>query len=95
MSCGNPHDVDCGEVLRHLQEYLDNEADDASCAEVRQHLDECAPCLKEHGVYDEVKKLVGRCCGGEVASDQLRQKIYALTVEQVSVEVITVEAGDL
>ena len=28
MSCGNPHETDCSEVLGHLYEYLDRELSD-------------------------------------------------------------------
>lgn len=91
MSCGNPHAVDCSEVLRHLQEYLDHEIDnDTTCAELQQHLEECAPCLAEQGIYDVVKKRLG-CCGGEVASAEfkvrLRAKLAAVQLDVTTIEI--------
>jgi anti-sigma factor (TIGR02949 family) len=90
MSCGNPHEVDCGEVLRHLQEFLDHEIDDnTTCAELQQHLEECAPCLREQGMYDMVKKRLG-CCGGEVASAEFKVRLRT-TLAAVQIDVTTVE----
>ena len=43
MSCGNPHDTDCREVLDKVYAYLDGELTRATCAEIREHLDECSP----------------------------------------------------
>ena len=37
---------------------------------IRHHLDECAPCLREYGIEQEVKALVARCCGNETAPER-------------------------
>ena len=50
MSCGNPHEVPCTEVLALVYSYLDGEMEDASCMEIREHLDECGPFLREYGL---------------------------------------------
>ena len=63
MSCGEPHETDCSEVLDHLYEYLDREMPDSDCAKFKEHFDECSPCLEKYGLEQEVKKLVKRCCG--------------------------------
>ena len=44
---------------------------------VREHLDECAPCLRKFGLEQDVKALVARCCGGDVAPDDLRERLVA------------------
>jgi len=46
MSCGNPHDVDCSEVIEQVYLYLDGEIDDEGRSTIREHLDECSPCLR-------------------------------------------------
>ncbi len=75
MSCGNPHEVPCTEVLAMVYSYIDGEMDDGSCAEIRQHLDECGPCLREYGLDELVKKLVHKCCGQEPVPGELRTKV--------------------
>ncbi|HTR71948.1 MAG TPA: mycothiol system anti-sigma-R factor [Mycobacteriales bacterium] len=90
MSCGNPHATDCGEVIRQVYLYLDGEIDDSHRSEVREHLDECGPCLREFGIEKEVKALVARCCGSEIAPDELKHRIRTKLAE-VRVEISTVE----
>jgi len=90
MSCGNPHDVDCDEVIRQVYLYLDGEIDDAHRAEVRTHLDECGPCLRQFGIEQEVKALVARCCGSDTAPDGLKDRLRAKLTE-VRIEISTIE----
>ena len=90
MSCGNPHDVDCTEVIRQVYLYLDGEIDDSARHEVRDHLDECGPCLREFGIEQEVKALVARCCGNDAAPEDLKQRLR-LKLAEVRVEITSVE----
>jgi mycothiol system anti-sigma-R factor len=90
MSCGNHHDVDCGEVIRQVYLYLDGEIDDPHRNEVRIHLDECGPCLREFGIEQEVKALVARCCGSDTAPDSLKDRLR-LKLAEVRVQITTVE----
>lgn len=75
MSCGNHHDTPCGEVLDAVSAYLDGEMTDHDRAKIAQHFDECSPCLHEAGIYQEVKVLVHRCCGGDQMPDEVRSRI--------------------
>ncbi|MGH3313836.1 MAG: mycothiol system anti-sigma-R factor [Streptomyces sp.] len=75
MSCGEPHETDCSEVLDHLYEYLDREMPDSDCAKFQEHFDECSPCLEKYGLEQEVKKLVKRCCGHDDVPEGLRSKV--------------------
>ena len=90
MSCGNPHEVDCSEVIEKVYFYLDGEIDDAARHKVREHLDECAPCLRQYGIEQEVKALVARCCGSEVAPEVLKERIL-VRLQKARVELGTVE----
>ena len=65
MSCGDPHETPCSEVLEQVYLYLDGEDDEDTHQHVRIHLDECAPCLRQYGLEQAVKALVARCCGGD------------------------------
>ncbi len=75
MSCGDPHETDCSEVLDHLYEYLDSEMSDDERAKYKEHFGECAPCLEKYGLEEAVKKLVKRCCGHDEVPTDLRAKV--------------------
>ena len=85
MSCGNPHEVDCDEILNEVYLFLDLECSDQRRAAIQHHLDECTSCLREYGIEQEVRAIVARCCGGDRAPEALRErlrvKIAALRVE--------------
>jgi mycothiol system anti-sigma-R factor len=83
MSCGDPHETDCREVLAEVYLYLDLECDDTRRHVIRTHLDECSPCLREYGIEHEVKILVARCCGAEKAPQALRDRLRAKLGESV------------
>ncbi len=90
MSCGNPHEVPCTEVLALVYSYLDGEMEDASCTEIREHLDECGPCLREYGLEEAVKRLVHKCCGHEAVPGELRAKVLT-RIAEVRAEIETSE----
>jgi mycothiol system anti-sigma-R factor len=83
MSCGEPHETDCSEVLEEVYRYLDLESTDDHRATIKRHLDECSPCLREYGIEQEVKALVGRHCGSETAPTELRERLYRKLAELV------------
>jgi mycothiol system anti-sigma-R factor len=95
VSCGEPHETPCDQVLEDVYTYLDAECDQVNSAKIKQHLHECSPCLQEFGIEQEVKALVHRCCGGETAPDSLRERLRAKlrALDVTSVEVTTVEVG--
>ena len=80
MSCGNPHEKDCGEVLEKVYQYLDGELDTRQLAEIRRHLEECRPCLDEYELDVALKALVRRSCS-ERAPAQLRERILVSLTE--------------
>jgi len=75
VSCGEPHDTDCGEVLNEVFLYLDGEMNVERRNTIRRHLDECSPCLRKFGIEREVRALVARCCGNDVAPAELRERV--------------------
>ncbi len=83
MSCGEPHKTDCRDVIAEVYLYLDLECDDERRDLIREHLDECSPCLREYGIEQEVKVLVARCCGAELAPPGLRERLRAKLMEFV------------
>lgn len=78
MSCGNPHEMPCDEVLDRVYEFLDNEIPDSyHRAKIEQHLEECRPCLERYGLDQAIKELVRRSCGHDEVPSDLRSKIMA------------------
>ncbi|MDX3797606.1 mycothiol system anti-sigma-R factor [Streptomyces sp. AK04-3B] len=75
MSCGDPHETDCSEVLGHLYEYLDSEMPPLDRDKFQHHFEECSPCLEKYGLEEAVKKLVKRCCGQDDVPTDLRAKV--------------------
>ncbi len=68
MSCGEPHETDCSEVLAEVWLFLDHECDKKRRQLLEHHLDECSPCLEQFGIDEHLKVLLARKCGGEHAS---------------------------
>jgi mycothiol system anti-sigma-R factor len=83
VSCGEPHETDCRDVLAEVYLYLDLECSDERRDLIRTHLDECSPCLREFGIEQEVKALVARCCGDERAPTELRERLRVRLSELV------------
>jgi mycothiol system anti-sigma-R factor len=83
VSCGEPHETDCRDVLAEVYLYLDLECSDDRRDLIRTHLDECSPCLREFGIEQEVKALVARCCGDERAPSELRDRLRVRLSELV------------
>ncbi|GII81594.1 anti-sigma factor RsrA [Sphaerisporangium rufum] len=75
MSCGDPHDTDCSEVLARVYTFLDGELDEHGRTDISKHLDECSPCLQEYGLEQAVKQLIAKHCGCDAVPDDLRAKV--------------------
>jgi mycothiol system anti-sigma-R factor len=90
VSCGEPHETDCGEVLADVFLYLDGEMSSERRDRIRLHLDECSPCLRKFGIEREVRALVARCCGNDTAPDTLRERVV-LRLHEVYLETTQVE----
>ncbi len=92
MSCGNHHDTACSDVLAAVSAYLDGECADHDAQHIATHFEECAPCLKEYGIYQEVKLLVARSCGCDPVPDEVRARVVS-RIRAVSVTWHTDAAG--
>lgn len=83
MSCGNPHETDCADVLARVSLFLDHtlaDGSDVGYGAIEQHLRECQPCLEQYGVQVEelqnvVRAVLHRCCGHDHAPDELRLRV--------------------
>jgi mycothiol system anti-sigma-R factor len=85
MSCGEPHETDCSDVLERVYTYLDGEIDERARADIRVHLEECGPCLAEYGLEEAVKRLIAKHCGCDPVPGDLRAKVLS-RIDQVRAE---------
>ena len=81
MSCGDPHDEDCREILDEVYTYLDQEVTRLDVERIKHHLAECAPCLRQYDLEEALKALVRRSCACEPAPDTLRLRIMTQITE--------------
>jgi mycothiol system anti-sigma-R factor len=85
-----PGGVDCEDVLKDVYLYLDDESNPDVRTRIREHLEGCSPCLRQFGLEQDVKSLVARCCGGDLAPQRLRVSIR-MRLAQVTIETAHVE----
>lgn len=77
MSCGRPHATPCTEVIAAMSSYIDGEVGAEQYQLIAVHLTECPPCGDEERVHRQVKALVVRAFGTQVAPGALRARIEA------------------
>ncbi|MBN6034486.1 mycothiol system anti-sigma-R factor [Amycolatopsis sp. 195334CR] len=83
--------VNCDEALAEIYLLLDKECSKEHEVELRRHLDECPPCLEEYGIDEQIKQILARKCGGDLAPAELKSKLRASirkTVEERSGKLI-------
>jgi mycothiol system anti-sigma-R factor len=85
MSCGNPHQTPCTDVLHSLFLFIDGEIEDQQVSHaIEIHLSECPPCADEQAAEHRFRKLLSRSCT-ETAPKELRQRITSdLTAQSIS-----------
>jgi anti-sigma factor (TIGR02949 family) len=86
MSCGRPHEVDCGSVLAALDAFIDGEDSALDRAKIAAHLHECGPCLEEQHIEQLVRAVVARSCAAEPCSEAVRAGVIG-RIRAVSVQV--------
>jgi len=85
MDSASHDDLDCSDALRRVFLFLDGEIGPNDAAKARHHLEECAPCLREYGLEEEVKRLVHRSCRNEPVPADLRAKVI-IRIQQISID---------
>jgi anti-sigma factor (TIGR02949 family) len=53
---------DCDEILRSLEEFLDDELSPEARQSIHMHLDGCLGCLHAYDFHAELKKVIARKC---------------------------------
>jgi mycothiol system anti-sigma-R factor len=65
----------CKEAVDRLNEYLDNELDNATAVQIKKHLDICRLCCDQFEFEKTLKDLVHKCCSQARAPILLKEKI--------------------
>ncbi|MDP4014322.1 MAG: mycothiol system anti-sigma-R factor [Candidatus Nanopelagicales bacterium] len=81
MNCSDTTDIDCGEVIDHVYEYLDGEMGSSETEAIKRHLVKCAHCYRQVGIEQMVCQLVMRSCAGGPAPAELKSKIITRITE--------------
>ena len=63
--------VDCDEVLREVELYLDGELPAEQVTHIEKHLGVCGGCLHRVEFRQELRALIARKCGNEVLPESL------------------------
>jgi anti-sigma factor (TIGR02949 family) len=85
MSCGDPDDVDCQEVVRQVQEYLHHELDEVHLALIQRHIVACGPCLQEYDLEEALRSLIARSCACLPAPPELRDAVLTRITATITV----------
>jgi mycothiol system anti-sigma-R factor len=74
--------IDCREVLKQIELYLDGELDPALGSEMRRHLGGCSPCMDHADFERHLRELLKAKCGcGDVPPSVLERVRSALSEE--------------
>lgn len=74
---GEVDKVGCDDALAEIYLLLDKECSPERDAELRRHIEDCPPCLEEYGIDDQIKRLLARKCGGDLAPAELKNRLQA------------------
>ncbi|MDA3022223.1 MAG: zf-HC2 domain-containing protein [Actinomycetota bacterium] len=77
MSCGNPNETPCTEVLSSTYLYIDGEIDEVHYLEVKTHLTQCPPCRDRYSAEILLKAMVKSSCVGAAITTDRRARIVA------------------
>ncbi|HZD81073.1 MAG TPA: mycothiol system anti-sigma-R factor [Actinomycetota bacterium] len=74
--------IDCQDVLKQIELYLDGELDPSLRSQVSDHLGRCSPCMSHSEFTRHLRELLRAKCGcGEVPDhvmDRVREVLFEL-----------------
>jgi len=74
-------ELNCREVGRVLQWYLDGDLDEADIPKIQEHLEKCRECGLEADTYTSISESLA--ARGRLANDDVMQRLRAFTTELV------------
>ena len=86
----------CEDALAEIYLLLDRECSPERDAELRRHIEDCPPCLEEYGIDEQLKHLLARKCGGDLAPAELKSRLRASIRQTVATQGgVTVERTEI
>lgn len=70
--------IDCQQVLRDIQTYLDGEVAGEACDEIERHLGACGPCLDRADFLRGLRELLRAKCGCDEVPPELEARVRSL-----------------
>jgi mycothiol system anti-sigma-R factor len=70
--------IDCQQVLREIELYLDGELDGSMHLEVHEHLVRCGPCMDHSEFKRHLKELLKAKCGCGDVPPELMARVRAM-----------------
>jgi len=74
-------ELNCREVGRVLQWYLDGDLDQADIPKMQEHLEKCRECGLEAETYESISQSLA--ARGQLADDDVMDRLRAFTVQLV------------
>ncbi|HEX2426091.1 MAG TPA: zf-HC2 domain-containing protein [Actinomycetota bacterium] len=68
-------EIDCQEVLRRLELYLDGELDGGLCIDIEEHLVTCGTCTGHSDFQRRLKEILRAKCGCHEVPSQVLQRV--------------------
>ncbi len=70
--------IDCEQVLREIELYLDGELHGPICGEIEAHLSACGPCLDRSEFRRKLRELFAERCGCDEVPEHLSDRVETL-----------------
>jgi mycothiol system anti-sigma-R factor len=67
--------IDCQEVLRRLELYLDGELEGGVCLEIEEHLVSCGPCTGHSDFQRKLKEILRAKCGCHEVPSHVMERV--------------------
>jgi mycothiol system anti-sigma-R factor len=67
--------IDCQEVLRRLELYLDGELEGGVCLEIEEHLVSCGPCTGHSDFQRKLKEILRAKCGCHEVPEHVIERV--------------------
>ena len=76
--------IDCNQVLRDIESYLDGELRGGGDAEaaMETHLSRCGPCMDRSEFRKQLRELLAKSCACDEVPARLRERVEALLNDQ-------------
>lgn len=70
--------IDCDQVLRSIELYLDGELSGPECEDIEDHLRGCDACLDKTEFRRRLRELIARKCGPQAVPESMFDRVRSL-----------------